>query len=78
MHNKSELYDLFFRFTEGDHFLTLVFITLVGFGPLVLMALKQNNGTSWITSLWFMAAVVWFAFVCTDVSGFSPWVNQGL
>jgi hypothetical protein len=77
MQKQSELYDLFFRFAEGDHLLALVFITIIGFGPMALMAMKQDNATSWITSLWFMASIVWFALVCADVSGFAPWFNQG-
>jgi hypothetical protein len=78
MQNKSELYDLIFRFAERDHLLAIVFITIIGFGPLALMALKQMDDTRWITSLWFMLSLGWFALVCADLSGFAPWFNYGI
>jgi len=78
MHHKSELYDLFFRFAERDHFLALIMLTIIGLGPLILAAFKQDPRDSWVQSFWFCTALVWFAMVCADVTGFATWFNQGL
>lgn len=77
LHNKSELYGPFFRFAEGNHILALIFITIIGLGPLMLMSFKQDPRSSWTESFWFIASLVWFGMVCVDITGVASWLNQG-